>query len=144
MNIYDFIMFYPNIIWIIVFIFFHRSRKLPLFCWSPKCFTCHSYWTRRLDNFPHNVRDRPCNRSESAILAASEICYKLPPKVFVISSSYKLFKNAERVNIACLIGFSNNTVYKVCWNIQSKDGKARDKITKITCKKERLHFWCDC
>ena len=24
-------------------LFFHRSRKLPLFCWSPKCFTCHSY-----------------------------------------------------------------------------------------------------
>ena len=36
-------MFYSKIIWIIVFIIFHRSRKLPLFCWSPKCFTCHSY-----------------------------------------------------------------------------------------------------
>ena len=58
---------------------------------------------------PHNVRDRPCSRSASAILRTSQICYKLPPKVFVISSSYKLFKNAERVNIACLIGFSNNT-----------------------------------
>ena len=58
---------------------------------------------------PHNVRDIPCSRSASAILRTSQICYKLPPKVFVISSSYKLFKNAERVNIACLIGFSNNT-----------------------------------
>ena len=44
---------------------------------------------------PHNVRDIPCSRSASAILRTSQICYKLPPKVFVISSSYKLIKNAE-------------------------------------------------
>ena len=63
---------------------------------------------------PHNVRDIPCSRSASAILRTSQICYKLPPKVFVISSSYKLFKNAESEH--CLFDrfFQTMQVYKVC------------------------------
>ena len=89
---------------------------------------------------PHNVRDIPCSRSASAILRTSQICYKLPPKVFVISSSYKLFKNAESEH--CLFDrFFKQYKYIKCVEIfNRKMARLEIKITKITCKKERLHF----
>ena len=89
---------------------------------------------------PHNVRDIPCSRSASAILRTSQIFYKLPPKVFVISSSYKLFKNAESEH--CLFDrfFQTIQVYKVCWNIQSKDGKARYEYNKNYLQKGEITF----